>query len=167
MNALVLVLTGLLGSALSFAQEQEAFQIQKSTPAVKSAVLCALEMEKDGKLEDAIALLHRECKNNPDDHAMHLQLGNLLAKTTRYHEAIDALKKVKTLNPKMIPAYFLLALLYEKAGDVKKAVEEWKNCLKIPGIDQETREIVSKHIAHCTRVLKEKRHKKDRPGDKK
>lgn len=159
MKKLVFVLIGLLGSTL-FAQEQKTFQVQKSTTVVNSVLSRAITLEKKGKLNEAIALLQQECKNNPEDCDIHLRLGNLLVNATRYYEAIDVLKKVKMLNHEMIPAHFLLALVYEKVGDHKKAIKEWKKCLKIHKVDQETREIARKHITECKKKLKEKKYKK-------
>lgn len=161
MRKLVFVLIGLLGSVL-FAQEQKTFQVQKSTTAVNPVLSRALALEKAGKLKEAVDLLKQECKDKPDDCDIHLQLGNLLIKTTRYYEAIDILKKVKMLNPKMIPAHFLLALVYEKIGDHKKAIKEWKKCLKMHEADQETCEIAIKHITECKKKLKEKKHREGR-----
>lgn len=160
LKKLILIIIGLLTSTVLFAQEQKTFQVQKSTYMVNPVLSRAIALEKAGKIREAISLLQEECKEKPDDCNVHLQLGNLLVNTTRYSEAIDVLKRAKMLNSKLIPAHFLLALVYEKVGEYKKAIKEWKKCLKIHRIDQETCEIARKHIEECKRKLKEKKRKR-------
>jgi CheY-like chemotaxis protein len=89
----------------------------------------ALEMYRNGSVDDAMNLLRTGLANDPLSAKHHFVLANLLQKRALIYEAIDEYEATVDLKPDYFPALTRLAYLYYKKGFSAKAIEMWRRSL--------------------------------------
>jgi tetratricopeptide (TPR) repeat protein len=73
---------------------------------------------------------------DPDYPLAQFNLGNLYDEQNRLADAFDRYRRALALNPSYADAHFNIALLCERTGDSLKAVQHWKNYLKLDSSGQ-------------------------------
>lgn len=105
----------------------------------------ALALVNQGKIDQAIAVLHKEIEKNPQGPESYLLLGVAYLEKNEYVSAKNYLEKALTLNPDSIPAHYTLAMLYEKEKSYLKAISEWTKVYQLAG-DKNLKELANKHV---------------------
>jgi predicted CXXCH cytochrome family protein len=86
--------------------------------------LLALQMQRGGRLREALAMLDRLVATNPFVAAIHAQRGALLVPLGRPDDAIAAVRTSLTLDPSSLPVRSFLAELLARSGHEAEAEEE-------------------------------------------
>ncbi|MDX8397191.1 MAG: tetratricopeptide repeat protein [Mariprofundaceae bacterium] len=82
----------------------------------------------------AADVLNQKLVTQPNDYHTWFSLGVAYAREQRFHQAIEAFRRVITLAPSLAEPHNNLAVIYNELGDVKAAVVELeKSLLKHPG----------------------------------
>lgn len=105
----------------------------------------ALALVNQGKINEAIAVLHKEIEKNPRGPESYLLLGVAYLEKNEYVLAKNHLEKALALNPNSIPGHYTLAMLYEKERSYLKAVSEWTKVYQLSE-DKNLKELANKHI---------------------
>lgn len=100
---------------------------------------------RKGDVEGAIAKLREGIHIDPLAFRLRYHLGLLYGKSGRHYDGIAELERALDLNGSHFPALKNLAVLYEKAGFRKKAVEMWERCVGVAP-DEEARESIKAHL---------------------
>lgn len=101
-----------------------------------------LALELQGKFAEAIDKLERLRESLPQDIDVLYELGSLAYNTGDYDKAEDAFSTITTLVPNHSNAHFGLNLVYQKKGEVDKAITELEKVLELnPGNEQVTKAI--------------------------
>ena len=127
--------TILLGTCISYLSQAQAKP--KADPRRQSA----LQLEQQGKLDDARAIWEALNKANPRNSEPLAHLGLIASHQQRYEEAIPYYQKVLALAPNMQAARIDLALALFKSGHPKEAIPEFQKLIKASpkGSSQELR----------------------------
>jgi chemotaxis protein methyltransferase CheR len=88
-------------------------------------------MDREGQVENALALLDRAVERRPLMAAAHLSRGLLLKRLGRIHEAIDALRAARFLAADGWLAPYQLGLCLEAVGETDEAAEAYRHALSI------------------------------------
>lgn len=99
--------------------------------AVKASFDRALELYRQGALEDAVDELRRGIAAEPSSAKHHFVLANLLHKGSRAAEAIDEYEATLALKPDYFPALTRVAYLYYKQGFTARAIDTWRRSLPL------------------------------------
>lgn len=110
-----------------------------------SALRKANEAYKRGELDTAVEQLELAVSMAPSSSRLHYQLALVLGRRGDVFEAVNALENSVGLNDTFFPALKNLAVLYEKAGFVKKAVESWERALAVAP-DAETHKQIKERL---------------------
>ena len=86
---------------------------------------------KKGKVDNAIKILKKILKNNPNEYNSIFLLGSINAQIKNYNEAINLLKKSIEINPNIADAHNNLGLIYMLTGDLKKSLLSLNQAIKI------------------------------------
>ncbi len=100
---------------------------------------------REGRMDDAIALLKKGIGIDPLAHMLHYHLALLLGKKNLNYQAIRSLENALELAPDYFPALKNLAVLYQKTGFKFKAVETWERALSFC-TEEEMREKIKAHL---------------------
>jgi Flp pilus assembly protein TadD len=84
--------------------------------------LVAYQLELDGKLDEALALLHRAFELDRSDHFILNSIGVIHAKAERPFEALRAFDAALAIDPDMAPAHNGRGLALQALGDVEAAL---------------------------------------------
>lgn len=99
-------------------------QAQDSKPAAAQRQN-ALQLEQQGKLDEAAAEWRRLMKARPKDPEPYARLGLIAAREEKYQEAVAMDRKALALNPRMPGLRLNLGLALFKGGDLKGAIAEF------------------------------------------
>jgi len=94
----------------------------QSRPTAASAINSAIQLEQQGRNDEAEAAWRTEAKLHPSSAEPYAHLGLLEARQEHYKEAIPLYKKALALNPAMPGLRLNLGLALFKAGDLKQAI---------------------------------------------
>jgi cytochrome c-type biogenesis protein CcmH/NrfG len=102
-------------------------------PIQKSMISQPAEKKQDVSVESAAQIfkLEKTTKENPDDVAAWIALGNLYFDTGNHQKAITAYTKALALNPNNANVMTDLGVMYRRNGEPKKAVETFDKAAKI------------------------------------
>lgn len=99
-----------------------------------------LALELQGKFAEAIDKLQRLRESLPQDIDVLYELGSLLYNTGDYDKAEEAFSTITKLVPNHSNAHFGLNLVYQKKGEIDKAIVELEKVLELnPGNEQVTK----------------------------
>jgi tetratricopeptide (TPR) repeat protein len=87
------------------------------------AGLAMVRKYRDGDVKNALADLRKAIQIRPDDPALRIHYGRLLADERRDDDAIAAFLQALTLDPRTPNAHLALAILYQRKGDYRKALD--------------------------------------------
>jgi len=113
----------------------------------------ALSLLNDGKTDDAIAILKDQITANPDISDNHLAMGFAKMDKNDLAGAKESFQRAVSLNKKLVAAHYMLAMIYEKEGDSKAAIEKWQNILKYTK-DAALKNLATKHIGQLQGEIK-------------
>jgi tetratricopeptide (TPR) repeat protein/Tol biopolymer transport system component len=107
--------------------------VKISTPAVEvyRQFDQALELDKKGQYEGAIALWNQLLATDPDDARMLTNRGAVLAKSGRLDEAIRNYERALELNPQLVPAQTNLARALMALGRLDDAIPRLRAVLEL------------------------------------
>lgn len=102
-------------------------------PIQKSMISQPTENKQDVSVESAAQIfkLEKTTKENPDDVASWITLGNLYFDTGNHQKAITAYTKALALNPNNANVMTDLGVMYRRNGEPQKAVEAFDKAAKI------------------------------------
>lgn len=86
---------------------------------------------EDGLLPEAVAGFQEALAKNPGHAGAHLGLALALLQSGREDEAMAALRKTITLDPKMTVAYANLGILHDRRGEYQNALDNYKKALSM------------------------------------
>ena len=89
------------------------------------------EAFKEGKTDEAQALLTQACRENPSDYDAHLFLGAVCGRAGRHQEAISALTVAVHLQPANAQARYNLGVAMEQAGYPEQAAEAFRQAVTL------------------------------------
>lgn len=100
---------------------------------------------KEGKADEALALLKHGVSIDPLAFRLRFQLGLLYGKRGMVYEGIQELEKSVEISPKHFAALKNLAILYEKAGFRHRAIEVWERSVHVAP-DEATKTQIKGHL---------------------
>lgn len=83
----------------------------------------AIELQQQGKLEEAVGKLQALIADQPDYALAHAALSVFYGKLGRQDEAVDHAKKVCELEPEDSFSYMAMSLICQRAGRLPEAEE--------------------------------------------
>jgi len=87
-----------------------------------------------GRSDAAVKTLQSMVASNPEDYQAWFLLGVASSRQQRFHQAIEAFRRVIELKPELAEPHNNLAVIYNELGDVRAAVKELEASLaKRPG----------------------------------
>lgn len=125
----------------------------------------ALVMEETGYVNEAIAFLDEGIKNNPYAFELWLYRDFIirLFKTQEYKKAIEGLKRAIRLEGHPPILERILAFAYEKDGQLKRSILQWKDVFIKTG-SAEIREIARRNMERVLKMLIDKEGKEKALG---
>jgi tetratricopeptide (TPR) repeat protein len=110
----------------------------------------ALALEQQGKTTEAEAAWHALAKDHPANPEPFAHLGLLEARQEHYTEAIASYRKAMALDPTMPRLRFNFGLAYFKAGEYKKALQQFEPLVKTepPDSDEAQRLVILIGMSH-------------------
>jgi tetratricopeptide (TPR) repeat protein len=90
-----------------------------------------LILQKQQKYSDAVGYYERVVKVNPNHTLAHYNVAVIQSLFENYEEAIDWSDKALDLNPEFAQAMALKGYCYEKMGNKKAALQEYKAALSV------------------------------------
>lgn len=112
----------------AYACFEAALKIDEASP--RAAHGKALAMEKLGRDNDALRLLHDTLKTNSSYHRLYGAIADIYLKLGKHLEGVDALTRELVINPKQPHRQQQLARLLLKDGDAMGAVDHFRAVLK-------------------------------------
>jgi len=92
------------------------------------------QLAAEGQLLPAESMLYKAVRLFPDNAYIHLDYAVVLTALQKYNQAMPEYQKVLSLDPKSVQAAYSLGLLYDRQGDMPKAIDYLKKALSIaPG----------------------------------
>ena len=115
------------------------------SPEVEAVLAKSVEAYQRGDIDTAIAHLQEGIAIDPLCFKLHYHLGLLFGRRDELLAAIETLETAVDLHPRNFSALKNLAVLYQRAGFKRKAVEMWERALSC-AVDGETREGIKEHL---------------------
>ena len=103
-----------------------------------------LTLVNEGKNDEAIAQIKADLlqKETADQHIL---IAIAYIEKEEYLLAEENLNKAIELQPRAVPAYYMLAMLYEKQQQWGKAIQKWENICKYTR-NEELKKLAEKHL---------------------
>lgn len=110
-----------------------------------------LSLVNEGKNDEAIAQIKADLlqKETADKHIL---IAIAYIEKEEYSLAEENLNKAISLEPRAVPAYYMLAMLYEKQQEWDKAVQKWENIIKYTR-NEELKKLAEKHLQQLREEL--------------
>jgi Predicted N-acetylglucosaminyl transferase len=113
----------------------------------------ALGLLNDGQTDQAMEIVKEKLKNNPKSSDNHMAMGLIQLEKNDYAGAKESLEAALELDRKIVAAHYMLAMIYEKEGDVQKAIDKWQKIFKYSK-NATLRSLADKHIRQLKGELK-------------
>uniref|UniRef100_UPI0039B87533 tetratricopeptide repeat protein n=1 Tax=Candidatus Ruminimicrobium bovinum TaxID=3242779 RepID=UPI0039B87533 len=103
-----------------------------------------LTLINEGKNDEAIAQIKNDLlqKETADKYIL---IAIAYIEEEQFFLAEESLNKALSLQPKAVPAYYMLAMLYEKQKLWDKAIQKWENICKYTK-NEKLKELAQKHL---------------------
>ena len=110
-----------------------------------------LTLINEGKNDEAIAQIKQDLlqKETADKYIL---MAIAYIEEEKFSLAEESLNKAVSIQPKAVPAYYMLAMLYEKQKQLDKAIEKWENICKYTK-NEKLKELAQKHLARLKEDL--------------
>lgn len=96
------------------------------SPQAEVSLQSGTEAYQRGELDEAIRFIEQGLRAAPGSYRLHYHHGLLLGRTGALHRAVRALEHSLALHGRYFPALRNLAVLYERAGFRRSALEAWE-----------------------------------------
>jgi tetratricopeptide (TPR) repeat protein len=93
--------------------------------------LVALRLENEGRLDDAVALLHKALQVTPRDVSLLNALGLCLNRLDRWNEALAAFEEIIAIDPAFAPAHCSRGTSLEALGFLQGAEASYRRALEL------------------------------------
>ena len=106
----------------------------KQTPHMSDAEVCftrGVELQREGKLDDAIAAYREAIRITPDFAESHFALGVALFRQGNRKQAIEPLREAIRITPDDGDAYMTLGLALKAQGRLKEAVAAYREAIRV------------------------------------
>ncbi len=119
--------------------------------AVSSAALASADLEQalsllnEGKTDEAMEIVKERLKSEPDSSDNYMAMGLIQLEKNDYANAKENFKQALKINRKIVAAHYMLAMIYEKEGDTKQAIDKWQKITKYSK-DETLKSLAEKHI---------------------
>lgn len=90
-----------------------------------------LEFQRDGRLEEAIALYRKALIQMPDNSCLHNNLGVALRKQGCFSDAVAAYQKAIECDPGYADAYYNLGNAFQSTGEQEKAIRCYEMTIEL------------------------------------
>lgn len=90
-----------------------------------------VQLEKQGKTEDAIKYYNKVLQINPQHFKAYYNLGSIFERQGNIEKAIQYYTETLRINPNFIKAHINIAILFVKKGKIKEAEKHFAEALKI------------------------------------
>ena len=110
-----------------------------------------LTLINEGKNDEAIAQIKNDLlqKETADKYIL---IAIAYIEEEKFNLAEESLNKAISIQPKAVPAYYMLAMLYEKQKQWNKAIEKWENICKYTK-NEKLKELAQKHLTRLKEDL--------------
>lgn len=115
----------------SLAQKYFMLSIELNPTKVNSFVLLTEAYIRDSKIDSAVIIIDGAYAVFMDSTAFLTQAYNVYNLKNDTNKCINVLNKIVKIQPNNSEAFFNLAVMYEKKGDIKKSEINYKNAIKI------------------------------------
>lgn len=96
------------------------------SPQAEVSLQSGTEAYQRGEIDEAIRFIEQGLRAAPGSYRLHYHHGLLLGRTGSLHRAVRALEQSLALHDRFFPALRNLAVLYERAGFRRSALEAWE-----------------------------------------
>jgi len=103
-----------------------------------------LTLINEGKNDEAIEQIKQDLLQN-ETAEKYILMAIAYIEEEKFNLAEESLNKAISLQPKAVPAYYMLAMLYEKQKLWDKAIEKWDNICKYTK-NEKLKELAQKHL---------------------
>lgn len=103
-----------------------------------------LTLINEGKNDEAIAQIKADLLQN-ETAEKYILIAIAYIEEEKFSLAEESLNKAISLQPKAVPAYYMLAMLYEKQKLWDKAIQKWENICKYTK-NEKLQELAQKHL---------------------
>ena len=103
-----------------------------------------LTLLNEGKNDEAIAQIKADLLQN-ETAEKYILIAIAYIEEEKFSLAEESLNKAIFLQPKAVPAYYMLAMLYEKQKLWDKAIQKWENICKYTK-NEKLQELAQKHL---------------------
>ncbi|MDR1942336.1 MAG: tetratricopeptide repeat protein [Endomicrobium sp.] len=105
----------------------------------------ALTFLNDGKTDEAVSAVKTEILEEPDSAENYMALGMIHLEKNDYGSAKENLQKALSINKKIVAAHYMLAMIYEKEGDIEAALQKWGRIIKYTK-NESLKSLAEKHL---------------------
>ena len=103
-----------------------------------------LTLVNEGKNDEAIAQIKADLLNK-ETADKYILMAIAYIEKEEYSSAEESLNKALSLEPRAVPAYYMLAMLYEKQQKMEQAIQKWENICKYTR-NEELKKLAEKHL---------------------
>ncbi|MCA9717456.1 MAG: tetratricopeptide repeat protein [Myxococcales bacterium] len=103
-------------------------------------------LKKAGKFGDAEPILQKVIEIDEQVEYVYTELGDVLRETGKDDEALRTYMKAQTVHPGDLMAHAGAALVYEKKGDIKHALDEWSTYVRMDCCSDYSKTVARKKI---------------------
>jgi tetratricopeptide (TPR) repeat protein len=101
------------------------------------AYVTGIQLAKEGRYQEALALLQQVAREHPRYPGLNYNMGNLLFRLAEYSEAEKAYKRAIRDDPGDVDAHYNLAMTYSLLDEMGKALETLQEVVRIRPDDGE------------------------------
>jgi tetratricopeptide (TPR) repeat protein len=122
----------------------------------------ANQLQRSGKLEEAVIAYRNAIAQNPDFYWSYHNLGETLTQLGRLDEAVEAYQKAVELNPSAACSHLSLAGVLEKQGKEEEAIASYRQAVQLnPQLTQShdhLSKLFSPHNSQQQKVVEAQNH---------
>ena len=105
----------------------------------------SLNLLNSGKTDEAMNIISAKLKTETGSSDNYMAMGLIQLEKENYAEAKENFRNALQINKKIVAAHYMLAMIYEKEGDVDLAIDKWQRIVKYSKND-ELKSLAKKHI---------------------
>ena len=105
----------------------------------------ALNLLNEGKTDEAMEIVKAKIQADPDSSDNYLALGLIQLEKENYAEAKENFMQALKINRRIVAAHYMLAMIYEKEGNITEASDKWRRIVKYSK-NETLKALAEKHI---------------------